>query len=304
MRIYNIKWETDGVDISLPEEIVIAEKNIGVEENDVADYLSDTYGFLVRSFRISKGYDYNIREIEALTEREAKAMALETEVIKEHNVYYVDLGEYFGYSCLVFKNKRHIYYANDYQLHHTWCKKPSELKGYYRNNLSSILFTEDEIGEPVKGYDEYKRKEYFLRNYYIMQVDYLSMFGIRETKEEKAAYNRKKARRTFDPISFAYVKDPAFVKKHAKLLSDLMKAKKAMDDDFEYQKSAFLAEMYDHEYSINWQADFDTLSAFGNLQYVNADNELESYFTQLGFSDVQKRAYMAARKEYYEATNM
>lgn len=63
--------------------------------------------------------DWNISNIEALTEAEAQTMALETMQIKEHNIYFVDFVNAFGYSCLVFKNHHHIYYANDYELHHT-----------------------------------------------------------------------------------------------------------------------------------------------------------------------------------------
>ena len=57
--------------------------------------------------------------------------------------------------------------------------------------------------------------------------------------------------------------------------------------------------MYNHEYYINWEADFDTLSAFGNIDY-SEDATLESYFEQLGFNETQKKAYRAARKEYYK----
>ncbi len=44
----------------------------------------------------------NIREIEALDENAAKAMAKEAVEVKGHTMYLVDLGGYFGYSALVF----------------------------------------------------------------------------------------------------------------------------------------------------------------------------------------------------------
>lgn len=243
--------------------------------------------------------EWSIHEIEAIKEKEAKQLAESSELIKDHTVYFVDFGGYFGYSCLVFKNGHSIHYANDYQLHHSNMKK-EELKPYYMEKLARILFTEDEMAQPIADYDEYKRKEYFLRNYYIMQVDYLSCFGIRETKEEKAAYNRRKARMHFDPLSFAYVKEKAFVKKHLALFAELQEAKERMTSDYEYQKKAFLAEMFNHEYSINWDADWDTLSAFGNITPKRGEEDsLDDYFEQLGFNEIQRQAYVDARKEYY-----
>ena len=41
-----IEWETDGEDVDLPEEVEIPEN---VSDDDIADYLSDKYNFLVAS---------------------------------------------------------------------------------------------------------------------------------------------------------------------------------------------------------------------------------------------------------------
>jgi hypothetical protein len=60
----------------------------------------------------------NITEIESLPEAEAKNLAEESAVIKGYNVYFVDLGGYYGYSVLFYKNNHAIYHANDYELHH------------------------------------------------------------------------------------------------------------------------------------------------------------------------------------------
>lgn len=56
----NIEWETDGEDVDLPEEVVIPEKvipnDVDVDEyingyvEEVEDWLSDTYEFLVCGF--------------------------------------------------------------------------------------------------------------------------------------------------------------------------------------------------------------------------------------------------------------
>lgn len=96
-----------------------------------------------------------IREIERITFAEAQNMAIATTEIKEHDCFFVELGEHFGYSVLIFKNGRHIYHANDYELHnsHIVTKKGKEaLKRYYIKSLSKKLFTNAELlGEACIG---------------------------------------------------------------------------------------------------------------------------------------------------------
>lgn len=100
--------------------------------------------------------EYTIKDIEALTEAEANAMALETLFVKGHTLYLVDFGGYFGYSCLVFKNDHHIYYANDYELHHKGymmeSKTQDQLRELYLEKMARILFTPEEIVSPLKEY--------------------------------------------------------------------------------------------------------------------------------------------------------
>ena len=50
--VSRIEWETDGMDIDLPEEVEIP-LGIDVHDDDaIADYLSNTYGFLVNSYSV------------------------------------------------------------------------------------------------------------------------------------------------------------------------------------------------------------------------------------------------------------
>lgn len=242
--------------------------------------------------------EYNIQAIESMTEADAISMALETLHIKGHTIYMVDFVGYFGYSCLVFLNGHHIHYANDYELHHAG-KTRDELRALYLEKMGSILFTPEEIAAPLADYGEYSRKEYYLRNYYGMQEDYVSMFCILRTEQEKREYEEKTAGMVFDPISFAYYDDAGFVKQHMGLFGKLEAAKNAMSDNFDYWKSAFEYEMGNHEYAINWQADYDTLSAFGNIHYRGDDgDEVTKYFDELSFTDTQRKAYFAARRDY------
>ena len=247
--------------------------------------------------------EYDIYTIEVMTEVDAAALALEVLTIKGHTIYLVDFGGYFGYSCLVFLNGYHIYHANDYALHHNGYmmeeKTPGQLRELYLEKMNNIHFTPEEITAPLANYDEYSRREYYLRNYYGMQLDYISMFQILRTEQEEQEYKEKTEKMIFDPISFAYYNDSGFVEKHMELFRELEAIKNSMSDNFDYWKSAFEHEMNNCEYAISWQADYDTLSAFGAIKYHDDDEtELEQYFDELHFTDIQRRAYFAARRDY------
>ena len=49
MKAINIKWDTDDQVVDLPTEVEIPE---GYSEDEVADYLSDEYGYCVFNFDI------------------------------------------------------------------------------------------------------------------------------------------------------------------------------------------------------------------------------------------------------------
>lgn len=207
----------------------------------------------------------------------------------------------FGFSCLVFKNNHHIHYANDYQLHHETVKTKEELKQMYIKTINNILFTEEEIAKPLKDYDDYGRRSYFLHNYYGMQIDYIAIFQIFNREEERKAFKSQMENMTYNPVGFCYMNDMDFVRHHIELLEILERVKAEVSTNYEYLKKAFLYEMYNHEYEINWQADYDVLSVFGNIQYHHED--LNAYFEELKFNDTQRRAYMDARSQYYTENN-
>ena len=70
--------------------------------------------------------------------------------------------------------------------------------------------------------------------------------------------------------------------------------------DYDFCKSAVLYEMGNHEYCINWQADYDVMSCFGDIKYTDSSDELKQYFDTLNWSDMQRKAYLDARMEYYK----
>lgn len=242
--------------------------------------------------------NWNINEIEALTLAEVKAMKEDCVEINGHDIYFVDFGGYFGYSALVFKDGAHIYYANDYELHHKG-KSKEELKAWYMETLPNKIFADKDL-EVVDDYDDYDRKNYFLRNYYIQRIPYETAFHIFHNDDEEKAFKRKIKGMFYNPISFCYVdqKYKGFCEKQAELFGKLESAKEsASNDNFEYWKKAFLSEMFNHEYGIAWDADYTVISCFASIGYNN--NTLEQCFDDAKFTEVQRKAYRAARDEYY-----
>ena len=49
MIVSKIKWETDGEVVDLPNEVEVPDD---LEDDEIADFLSDKYGWLVDSFSV------------------------------------------------------------------------------------------------------------------------------------------------------------------------------------------------------------------------------------------------------------
>lgn len=196
--------------------------------------------------------DFNIDMISELTIEEAKELMIESMEIKEHKCFFVDFGGYFGYSVLVFKDKKHIHYADDFELHHHYIVKKSgkeALKKWYIESLNRKLYTEKELLENVKTYDEYKQKDYFLRNYYIMCYDHISIFGIGE-ESKRLLKKERKTYTVYDPVSFCYVKDKEIVEKQIEILNHLKKSFKSLKENNDTFREMIRHELANHEACI------------------------------------------------------
>ena len=238
---------------------------------------------------MTKNNEWNIHDIEALTEEQAADMALEKMVIKGHNIYFVDFGGYFGYSALVFMDNHHIRYADDYELHHKGNSR-EELKQFYIDRMNNILFTDDEFST-INNYNDRQKKLYYIMNYYPMRRYHVSIFGINKDDEDVSNM-------IYNPVGLCYFnKEDEEFSNHILTLFKILK--KAMPDknNYEYWYSAFLCEMENHEYPINWQADYDVCSCFGNCENVKDYTDTNKLFEVCGFSDTQKLAYVNARKK-------
>lgn len=242
--------------------------------------------------------DWTIQDIESLTEQEARDMALETLTLHGHSVYLVDFDGYFGYSALVFRDGRHIKYANDYELHHShWLKTREALRQHFIGSLNTKLFTDDELVLPLHDYMDYKRRAEYLHNYYGLLRDYVTIFCINPTEEQERAFKERTASMTYDPVAFAYFDDAAFVEHHIALYKALDAVYEKCLLDYGFLKSAIKYEMANHEYAINWQGNYDTLGCFGNIRFNDPDDP-KPYLRQLGWTPDQCRAFWDARREY------
>lgn len=210
--------------------------------------------------------EMNITTIENLTYKEAKNIAMEHMIIKDHDCFFIDFDGYFGYSVLVFKNGKHVYHANDYELHHHWLVKEKGrdgLREYYIKEMNEKLFTDAEMMEEPASYDEYEKKNHFLRNYYIMRYEHETIFFI-GTDKEREKRNRKIEKKYpyYNPVSFCYVSDPEIIDTQKKYLKILQNAYKHLQNNLEVFREMVRKELANHEACIT--CDYtDALDALG-----------------------------------------
>ena len=127
--------------------------------------------------------------------------------------------------------------------------------------MNNKLFTDAELLQGVASYDEYKRKNYFLCNYWIMQFDRISIFGI--GKEAQKKFNEVKPNFPFyNPISFCYVADSEIVEKSKMFSEHLEKEYAELKADDEAFRDMVSRELANHEACIT--CDYtDALGALG-----------------------------------------
>ena len=223
----------------------------------------------------------DINKIENITLEEAKAFAHEEMQIKGHTCIFTDLKGAFGYSVLVFKNGRHIYFANDYALHHGNMMEKfgtGGLRLLYIKNLNLKLFTDEELMEGAATYDEYRRKDYFLRNLWIMQFDHVSSFDARSRD-----INVLSQYRVQDPLSMCYLKEPWILEKQRQLHACLHQSFCIQRNDPEGFRKMIRQEMYNHEACI-------TCSADEALKALNMNMEvLEPWQRQIVKAELRKQ---------------
>lgn len=245
-------------------------------------------------------------------EMTARASATEIREINGHTVYFIPFDHNFGYSCIVYRAGRILPYAGDYALHHRDMFR-SSLRNLYVRTLSRKLVTDDEYDKPLADYEDYRRKRDYLHNHYGYMRPSVSIFrtpvprGSKADLDGQREFDEQTKDMIFDPVSFAYYapEDREFVARHIRFFSALQKRFDEKKDDYGFWFDAFVYEMANHEYTINWQGNYDTLSAFGHVEYDQEDDDqnLEFYFDQLAFTPAQRNAYLNARHHIYRTSD-
>jgi hypothetical protein len=208
-----------------------------------------------------------LEKIRNLTFSEAKEMALENISIKDHDCLFVNLGHDFfdfGYSVIVYKNGKQIYYANDYEIYHRFLinKQGIEaLREYYIQEMNNKLFTDAELLEEIKTYDEYKRKNYFLLNLWIGRFEYVSACYIGDEGKKKLIKEKIKFP-YFNPVSLCYVSDKNIIDQSVKYLRHLEKSYKQLQNNTDFFRSMIRTELVNHEACITCSSS-EALSALG-----------------------------------------
>lgn len=86
------------------------------------------------------------------------------------------------------------------------------------------------------------------------------------------------------------------------ILSELYKVddmKREFIEDYEQAYDAFMYEMGNHEYHINYEGDWDVLSCFGlNDNVCEYGKDVDEYMDAMGLSPVTKAAYHDARGDF------
>lgn len=230
---------------------------------------------------VTERKDWDIQQIENCPERVAQLIAEEHKVIKGHDVYFLNLGEYFGYSYLVYLNGHLLRHACDYELHHSR-KSKEKLRKWYDDSLETKLFTLEEIAEPLTKYSDYQNRERYIRNHLPCAEDHVSIFGIFTNDDDRTAHEQATKGLYYSRIAFAYFKDKIFVDKLEELLCVLEKVKQDTLDNYDYWKNAFRYEYANYEciYGGRYDEAIDAASGGGKL------------------TDTQRRAAIDAKREY------
>jgi len=87
--------------------------------------------------------------------------------------------------------------------------------------------------------------------------------------------------------------DSAIIENYFRKQDDIV----GLMDDNEFAQSAFYYEMGNHEYHINWQADWDVCSCFGDAEYA-PEKDYKDYLREMGYGENTICNYAIAKKKF------
>lgn len=191
----------------------------------------------------------NVNDIEQTTEQEAHDNAW---IVKEnfkdgYNLYLVDFGVYFGLSALVYADGRRVW--SDYALHHRERAENGTLPEYFINEASAVIYSAEELEQPIKDYNDYCARNDFIRNIYSHRRDYISMFFIgKRSKEQEQQI--KDIYKFPSCVSFGYYADKEFTEQLTRLFNQNVKLYAEFMRSDEAFRDAVCRELANHEACI------------------------------------------------------
>lgn len=87
MKATQIDWETDGYSVNLPTEVTIP--NYITDKEDIADYLSDEYGYLVNGFYVEDDNELDVGDLVLWDDVAINDYPIEEREIQRHRVYQI-----------------------------------------------------------------------------------------------------------------------------------------------------------------------------------------------------------------------
>lgn len=97
-----------------------------------------------------------------------------------------------------------------------------------------------------------------------------------------------------------------YLKKDASIIKDYFEKDRnkelidIMNNDADFAREAFEYEMYNHEYPINWQGDYDVASCFGNCVYEEEKTGID-YLQEIGMNSNAIAEFNNARRKVMSA---
>lgn len=197
---------------------------------------------------MTKSYISQIDYIESLSEYKVRNIANEHFECKGYDCYIVTFLNKFGISLLVYKNNRQISFANMYQLHHD--EAGQKLISIYKNEINRILFTDDELMDEVKSYEDYTLKCHYVINYlsecYENYSIFRDMFKFDDNDEPKK--RRKGVKYTeYSSIAHAYFATNEYIVLSKKYMLHLQKEFSRLKAEPKYFREMINKEMMNHE---------------------------------------------------------
>ena len=213
----------------------------------------------IKTFSACKWDDMTSATLEQL-----ERVAIIKKRVKGFDAFLVKCAPHYGFTWFAFENGEGITESRCIYIESSIHYKLNSYGGSnYRmiramlEKVEKTLFTDEELNAPIKDYDEYRRKDYFVRNYLPRRWKYESAFHIIRSEQEEQE-REERIRRHFpyySQVAFAYFPLSGcvdYLKKRAEIVE---KRYQEFMSNAEQRESAILYELFNYECFYSWDLD-------------------------------------------------